>query len=386
MQMYHTSLFLVLFFLYSIQASGQLQTGAEQMEEYLPLLEGKTVGLVVNQTSRVKDQHLVDTLNASGIDIACIFAPEHGFRGTADAGSHIKDQTDTQTGLPVISLYGNNKKPQDKHLKGIDIMIFDIQDVGIRFYTYISTMHHVMEACATHDIPLLILDRPNPNGDYISGPVLDTNYRSFVGMHPIPVVHGLTIGELAQMINGEGWIKDTCKLTIVPVKNYTHKTPYELPVKPSPNLPNHTSIRLYPSLCLMEPTIASIGRGTPYPFQCYGLPYPTEGMEFSFTPESMEGAQYPKHKGVTCYGKDLRQLDSIPPFTLEYIIKAYNNCEKKENFFTSESFFNKLAGNDLLIKQIREQLPAEEIVKSWEEGLNNYQEIRKKYLIYPEHE
>lgn len=386
--MYHTYLILLFFFLYSPYGQCQIQVGAAQTDEYLPLLEGKTAGLVVNQTSRVEGQHLVDTLNASGVDIAYIFAPEHGFRGTADAGSHIKDQTDTRTGLPVISLYGNNKKPQDKHLKDIDIMIFDIQDVGIRFYTYISTMHHVMEACAAHDIPLLLLDRPNPNGDYVAGPVLDTAYRSFVGMHPIPIVHGLTVGELAHMINGEGWLAtdDSCQLTVIPVKNYSHDMVYEVPVKPSPNLPNHTAIRLYPSLCLMEPTMASVGRGTPYPFQCFGLPYQTEGMDFTFTPQPTEGAQHPKHKGVTCHGKNLSQMDSIPPFTLDYIIQAYRNCEKKELFFTSENFFNKLAGNGQLIKQLKEQLAAEEIIKSWEEDLCHYRETRKKYLIYPEHE
>ncbi|MGB0949626.1 MAG: exo-beta-N-acetylmuramidase NamZ family protein, partial [Marinirhabdus sp.] len=304
----------------------EVVTGAEQPESYLPLLRGKKVGVVSNQASVgmfaqpvhppngsppsvVRSMHLVDYLLGQGIMLQAVFAPEHGFRGTADAGEAITDGTDAKTGLPVISLYGKNKKPSPAAIEGIDVMVFDIQDVGARFYTYISTLHYVMEACAEAGIPLVLLDRPNPNGHYTDGPILEPEHRSFVGMHPVPVVHGMTMGEYAQMINGEGWLskKVKCKLSIIKLKNYTHGTPYSLPVKPSPNLPNATAVALYPSLCFFEGTIVSAGRGTGMQFQVFGAPQlPGEFFPFSFTPRSREGAKHPKFKGEVCHGTDLR--------------------------------------------------------------------------------
>src|SRR5690554_1092672 len=284
--------------------------GADQPEAYLPLLKGKKVGLVVNQTSILTQQnnlHLVDFLLKEGIKVQKVFVPEHGFRGDADAGEVVKNDTDRKTGLPLVSLYGNNKKPSESAVADVDIIIFDLQDVGLRFYTYISTLHYLMEACAENGKPLLILDRPNPNGEYIDGPVLKEGFTSFVGMHPIPVVHGLTVGELALMVNGEAWLKNgvKCLLTVVPMDHYRHDRVYKLPVQPSPNLPNHLSIRLYPSLCFFEGTEVSIGRGTDYPFQVAGYPDPAFG-DFSFTPESRPGASDPLQKGQLCYGLDLR--------------------------------------------------------------------------------
>ncbi len=360
-----------------------IHPGAWQTDEYLPILANKSVALVVNQTSRIQSTHLVDSLLTLGVNIKTIFSPEHGFRGDADAGEKIDNSVDETTGLPIISLYGAHKKPTSKDLEDIDIIVFDIQDVGVRFYTFISTMHYVMEACAENDKQLLILDRPNPNGNYVAGPVLDTAYRSFVGMHPIPIVYGLTMGELAQMINGEGWLKSArCDMTVIKNKNYSHQKTYNLPTKPSPNLPNARSIELYPSLCLFEPTTISIGRGTTFPFQVIGYPDSTYG-NFSYTPVSIEGmSNYPKYEGQICYGEDLR--DSEPPisFSLSFLVNYYTEYGGGELFFTSPSFFDKLAGSNNLRNQLLEGLSAKEIEQSWEDDLNRYKSLREKYLLY----
>ncbi len=358
-----------------------LQVGAAQMEHYLDALENKRVGLVVNHTSLVNGVHLVDTLLASGVKVQKIFAPEHGFRGTADAGEVIQNAKDTKTGLPIISLYGSNKKPTAAQLKDIDILIFDIQDVGVRFYTYISTMHYVMEACADNRKRLLILDRPNPHGNYVDGCVLKPAYRSFVGMHPIPIVHGLTVGELARMINGEGWLLSgkACILQVVPVKNYHHSDAYTLPVKPSPNLPNQQAILLYPSLCLFEGTKMSVGRGTPFPFQVVGAPDARFG-DFQFTPSATAGAKNPLYKGQTCYGIDLRTPLAKRAFTLRYLIDFYRKSPNKNTFFNN--FFDKLVGTDKLRKQIVAGMSEEEIRASWQEELTAYRTLREKYLLY----
>ena len=360
----------------------QLKTGAEQTQNYLPLLQNKQIALVVNQTSTISQTHLVDSLLQLNIKIKSIFAPEHGFRGDADAGAHVSNGKDKKTGLPIISLYGNNKNPTPEQLKSIDLIIFDIQDVGSRFYTYISTMHYVMEACAEQNIPLLILDRPNPNGMYVDRPVLDMNFQSFVGMHPIPVLHGLTVGELAQMINGEKWLKDkiTCNITIIPCENYTHQTKYSLPIKPSPNLPNDQAIALYPSLCFFEGTIVSVGRGTDKPFQLYG--HNSWKTNFSFIPKSTLGATNPPLKDQTCYGFDLSE-EQHKGFTLDYLIKAYQITPDKSSFISSSSFFNKLVGNGILSEQLKKGLSENEIRKTWETDLNNYKKLKEKYLLYP---
>ena len=359
-----------------------LQTGAEQLDLYLPKLKGKRVGMVVNQTSIVGNSHLVDTLLSRGVKITTIFAPEHGFRGEADAGAHVKDAKDTKTGLPIISLYGKNKKPLPEQLTNVDVLVFDIQDVGARFYTYISTMHYVMEAAAENGKEVLILDRPNPNGHYVDGPVLEPAHKSFVGMHPIPIVHGLTVGELANMINGEKWLEGQrqAKITVIPVANYSHSTPYTLPVKPSPNLPNQQAITLYPSLCLFEGTNVSVGRGTPTPFQVIGSPN-YKFREFSFTPVSTPGATEPPYKNQVCYGKNLTDLATAQPFTLTYLIDFYKNSTQQDKFFNN--FFEKLAGTSELRKQIIAGKTEAEIRASWEPALANYKAIRKKYLLYP---
>ncbi len=359
-----------------------IKLAAERFTQYLPWLEDKQVAMVVNQTSMVKESHLVDTLLSKNINIKKVFAPEHGFRGDADAGEKIESGKDSRTGLEIISLYGDNKKPTQQQLSGIEVVVFDIQDVGTRFYTYISTMHYVMEACAEAGIPLVILDRPNPNGHYVDGPVLEMENKSFVGMHPIPIVHGLTVAELAQMINGEGWLADgkKCELLIVKTSNYHHDYQYRLPVKPSPNLPNDQSISLYPSLCFFEGTDISVGRGTAFPFQVAGYPDPKFG-DFSFTPESVPGAKNPPYLGKECFGLDLRQA-STEGFTLEYIIHFARLADKGESFFNS--FFDKLAGTKALKKQIAQGLTEQEIRKTWEAGLTNYKNKRKNYLLYPD--
>ena len=360
-----------------------LQTGAAQIELYLPQLKGKRVGLVVNQTSMVDQTHLVDTLLSRGVKVAAIFAPEHGFRGEADAGAHVKDAKDIRTGLPIVSLYGKNKKPSAEQVKDLDILVFDIQDVGTRFYTYISTMHYVMEAAAENKKPVLVLDRPNPNGHYVDGPVLEMEQQSFVGMHPIPIVHGLTVGELAEMINGEKWLKGQLQadLTVVPVANYTHNTAYILPVKPSPNLPNQQAIVLYPSLCLFEGTNVSVGRGTPTPFQVIGSPYYTS-KDFSFTPVSTPGATEPPYKGQTCYGMDLTDPAKAQPFTLAYLLDMFQHSTQKDKFFNN--FFEKLAGTTKLREQVKAGKSEAEIRASWEPALTDYKTLRKQYLLYPE--
>lgn len=361
--------------------SGSLILGADQMDVYLEGLKGKTVAVVVNQTSLVNGKHLVDTLLSRNIKVIKVFAPEHGFRGDADAGEHVKNAVDTKTNLPIISLYGSNKKPTSDQLKDVDVVVFDIQDVGARFYTYISTLHYVMEACAEQNKKVLVLDRPNPNGNYVDGPVLDMKFKSFVGMHPIPIVHGLTVGELAQMINGEKWLEGarTCEIEVVPVKNYTHRDTYSLPVKPSPNLPNDQSVLLYPSLCLFEGTIISLGRGTPFPFQVIGYPDERFG-DFTFKPMSVEGASNPPYEGKKCFGQDLRDVEQETQLNLKYLINFYNKAQDKDAFFNN--FFKNLAGNDILQKQIREGKTEAEIKESWAAGLDSYKQMRKRYLLY----
>ncbi|MAM27737.1 MAG: hypothetical protein CMC13_01845 [Flavobacteriaceae bacterium] len=375
-------------------------TGANRFNQYLPLLKGKSIGIVANQTSivsvesepntmdgrrtaTIENMHLVDFLVGRQLNIQSVFAPEHGFRGTADAGEMVKDGVDTATGLPIISLYGNNKKPSVAQLKGIDIMVFDIQDVGARFYTYISTLHYVMEACAEQGIPLIVLDRPNPNGHYIDGPILELEHKSFVGMHPIPVVHGMTIGEYAQMINGEKWLANAaqCDLTVIELKGYTHDSTYSLPVKPSPNLPNDVAITLYPSLCFFEGTFISAGRGTDMQFQVFGAPsLPERFYDFEFTPQANEGAKYPKFKGELCHGKDLQNYPRMDQINLEWLIEAFVANDRKIDFFND--FFTKLAGTEKLQEQIEQGFTYREIRKTWQAGLKDYNRMRGKYLLY----
>ena len=359
--------------------------GASRMELYLPSLKDKNVAVVANQTSIFNNTHLVDTLLTKGIHLKKIFTPEHGFRGTADEGAHINNSIDEKTQLPIISLYGKNKKPTAEQLNDIDIIIFDLQDVGTRFYTYISTMTYVMETAAENNIPIVILDRPNPNGFYIDGPVLEKENASFVGLHQVPVVYGLTIGEYAMMVNGEYWLKDSlqCNLTVIPLGNYNRNNIYKLPVKPSPNLPNWESIYLYPSLCFFEGTVVSVGRGTEMPFQVYG--HPQIESEYSFTPKQAEGRNKPLYCDTECYGKQLQQYATSykknpSKLNLSWIIEAYNQLKDKENFFNN--FFVKLSGTKELQRQIENGLSEEEIRNCWKEGIDKYKEIRAKYLLY----
>ncbi len=364
---------------------GSLRLGAEKVEVWLPILEGKRVGLLVNHTSMVNEVHLLDTMLALGIDVQRIFVPEHGFRGTGDAGELIKDGVDVRSGLPIISLYGASKKPDQRQLDGLDVVVFDIQDVGVRFYTYISSMHLMMEACAESGLPLVVFDRPNPNGDYVDGPVLKEGFTSFVGMHPIPVVHGLTVGELAMMINGEGWLKNavTCDLTLVSMDHYRHDMVYSLPIQPSPNLPNYLSIRLYPSLCFFEGTEVSVGRGTDFPFQVAGYPDSAFG-EFTFTPESRPGASDPPQKGKLCYGLDLRYKEAAEHrFTLHYLIDFYERSGRSSDFISRRRFFNLLAGSDRLATQIEAGWTEDAIRDDWQVDLDNYRPMRERYLLYP---
>jgi len=359
-----------------------LVLGNEQMDEYLPHLTGKRVGLVVNQSSILGNSHLVDTLIASGIAVKMIFSPEHGFRGEAADGVTVLDGKDAKTNLPIISLYGKVKKPTPEHLTNLDIVVFDIQDVGTRFYTFLSTMHLVMEACAENNVPFIVLDKPNPNGAYIDGPILDKAYKSFVGMHPIPIVHGMTLGELAKMINREGWLKNkvNCELIIVPVKGWDHQKPYSLPVRPSPNLPNDQSIALYPSLCLFEGTIVSVGRGTDNPFTQIGHPaYPDSS--YSFIPVSRKESVYPKHEGKTCYGIDLSTYRPEKEINLDYLIRFYGQLkEEKKPFF--KKYFTNLAGTTILQEQIENGIDEQTIRASWKKGLDAFKKKRKKYLLY----
>ncbi len=364
--------------------------GANQIDKYAHILKGKNIGIVANQTSVIFKEkgytHLIDSLLVLDINIVKVFAPEHGFRGKADAGEHLTDGFDKKTGLPIISLYGKNRKPSLEHMRGIDFMIFDIQDVGVRFYTYIGTLHYIMEVCAESNIPLLILDRPNPNGHYIDGPILELENKSFVGMHPVPIVHGLTIGEYAHMINEEGWLENKiqCNITVIPVKNYTHQTAYSLPIKPSPNLPNDISINLYPSLCFFEGTNVSIGRGTSKQFQIIGKPnFNLKRYNYKFTPQPNEGAKHPKHQDKICYGYDLSSSEPIQKVNLEWLIdfyKAHKELTPNEPFYNN--FFIKLAGTKNIQKQIEKGMTANEIRNTWQEGLDNYKLTRDKYLIY----
>ncbi len=381
--------FFTLILLSTLLFAGKIAPASEQPDLYLPLLKNKRIALVVNHSSLVGKGHLVDLLLKHGIKVQKIFAPEHGFRGKEDAGAHIKNSHDMQTGLPIISLYGKHKKPTKMDLKGIDLILFDIQDVGVRFYTYLSTLHYIMEAGAEQHIPLMVLDRPNPNGYYIDGPVLQKKYRSFVGLHPVPVVYGMTIGEYAKMINGEKWLKAgvEVQLTVIPLANYTHQSFYSLPVKPSPNLPNDRAVVLYPSLAFFEGTVISAGRGTKKPFQLYGAPK-YEVKKFSFVPHSRPGANYPKFKGKRCYGVDLSRI-KIKKYcpkgilNLGYLQDAYVNYPDKKGFFLKNKFIDKLAGSDQLRKQILSGASEEIIRKSWEKDLEKFKKIRIKYLLYP---
>lgn len=368
---------------------GKIISGAEQLNKYLSLLKGKNIGLVVNHSSLISKIHLADTLTSLGVHIEKIFAPEHGFRGTIDAGTTIEDGRDEQTGIQLISLYGKKLKPDSADLHNLDLIIYDIQDVGVRFYTYISTLHYVMESCAEHQIPLLILDRPNPNAHYIDGPVLDTAFRSFIGIDPIPVVYGLTTGELAKMIKGECWIKrsEQLQLTIIPCKNYTHSSKVKLDISPSPNLKNELSVLLYPSLCFFEGTVVSLGRGTPFPFQVYGHPELKSHGNFSFKPVSMPESVTPPWKDSMCYGVDLRTKNMQVLFkekkiNLTYLIDAYNALGKDSAFFLKNNFIDKLAGTDKLRKQILQGFSEMNIRKSWEADLKAYKMKSRKYLIY----
>ncbi|MDD3877709.1 MAG: DUF1343 domain-containing protein [Bacteroidales bacterium] len=376
--------------LYRTITIDDINVGAERTELYFPIIKDKNLAIVANHTAMIGQKHLVDSLIGAGMHIRKVFAPEHGFRGNADAGEYINNYTDSITGLPVISLYGTNKKPKSSDLQGIDIVIFDIQDVGARFYTYISTLHYVMEACAENNITLLILDRPNPNGFYVDGPVLEPQFKSFVGMHPVPIVHGMTIAEYALMINGEGWLKDGIKANIkfVTVDNYNHTYFYVLPIKPSPNLPNMNAVYLYPSLCLFEGTILSVGRGTEKPFQIFGHPELRAGS-YTFTPRSMQGAMNPPLKDNLCYGFDVSDFAEIfiknyNEIYLFWLIGAYEEMPQKENLFNN--LFDKLAGTDKLRKQIIEGLSETEIKATWQNDIRTFKTIRKRYLLYPDFE
>ena len=359
--------------------------GASRLELYLPLLKDKKVGVVANQTSIFNSTHLIDTLISKSINIQTIFTPEHGFRGTADEGALINNSIDEKTQLPIVSLYGKNKKPSSEQLDNIDVLLFDLQDVGTRFYTYISTMTYIMEAAAENDIPVIVLDRPNPNGFYIDGPILEKENSSFVGLHQVPVVYGLTIGEYAQMVNGEYWLKDSlqCNLTVIPLGNYDRNNIYELPIKPSPNLPNWESVYLYPSLCFFEGTTVSVGRGTESPFQVYG--HPMIESDYSFTPKQAEGRGKPLHCDTKCYGENLIQhatnyKKNKDQLNLTWLIKAYEQIKDKGNFFNN--FFVKLSGTKDLQQQIENGLSEDEIRENWKEGIEEYKKIRSKYLLY----
>ncbi|MBO0343328.1 MAG: DUF1343 domain-containing protein [Bacteroidota bacterium] len=365
-----------------------IKVAANRTEVYLPLLQGKKVGIVANPTSVIfkgkGHTHLVDSLLSLGVDIKKVFAPEHGFRGKADAGEHVKDGVDTQTGLPIISLYGKNRKPSQEQLSGLDVVVFDIQDVGVRFYTFIASLQLVMEACAENNTPIMVLDRPNPNGHYVDGPTMMKEHTSYLGMNTIPLVYGMTIGEYAQMLNGEGWLENGNKadLTVIELENYTHDSEYHLPIRPSPNLPNDTSITLYPSLGLFEGTNVNAGRGTEFQFQRYGASFmDSTTYDFSYVPEPNFGSKYPKEEGKICYGRDLSKTPRMNEVTMEWIIDAYNNTLDKSKFFLT-SGFTKHAGTPLLQKQIEEGLSNEEIKATWQNDLESFKKIRQKYLIY----
>ncbi|PLX15107.1 MAG: DUF1343 domain-containing protein [Salinivirgaceae bacterium] len=376
-------LYITFLFLQIFTANAQnIITGAERTELYFESLKEKRIGIVTNHTGLIEYTHIVDSMLGAGLEVTYIFSPEHGFRGNSDAGHLIHNSVDDETGLEIVSLYGKNKKQDAKYLKKLDVVVFDIQDVGVRFYTYISTLHYVMEACAENNVPLIVLDRPNPNGHFVDGPVLDPQFKSFVGLDPIPLVHGLTMGELAKMINGENWINGTCELTVIPCENYTHKDLYDLPVPPSPNLPNMQAVYLYPSLGFFEGTIMSVGRGTNLPFQVYGHPNYID-KDFSFLPLPTYGATNPKLKGETCYGpkpEDILYEHAINSgINIGFLKDAYLKTQT-DKFFNN--FFNLLAGNATLQEQIIKDVPVEDIKQSWQPGLERYLKMRKKYLLY----
>ena len=371
--------------------------GANQTEMYLDLLKGKNVAIVANNTSVIfknennkSYQHIIDSLLSLNIKISKIFTPEHGLRGNIDAGEEINNGIDEKTGVPVVSLYGdnnnhgNNNKPANEQLKNVDLMLFDIQDVGVRFYTYLSTLHYIMEACAENGIPVIILDRPNPNGHYIDGPVLEEQFKSFVGLHPVPIVYGMTIGEYAKMINGEKWLKDgvQCNLIVIPLKNYTHNSTYSLPLRPSPNLPNDKSINLYASICLFEGTNVSCGRGTEMQFQIFGSPFlPNDSYKFTFTPQPNFGSKIPKNMNQECFGLDLSKTENLNGLNFSWLLEAYNSTNQKEKFFREKSF-NLLAGTDKLKTQIEQGLTFKQIKATWQKDLIAFKKIREMYLIY----
>lgn len=364
------------------QSKSKIITGAEQMDQLLPLIQNKSVALMVNHTAVVGQTHLVDSLQRLKINIKKILSVEHGFRGKADAGETVNDAIDAATGLPVISIYGNNKKPTTEQLADVDVVIFDIQDIGARFFTYISSMHYLMEACSENGKKLIVLDRPNPNGAYVEGPVLIPELKSFIGMNPIPILHGMTIGEMARMINGEGWLAGgkKCDLQVLTMRNYDHKKKYSLLIKPSPNLPNDHAIAIYPSTCLLEGTVISVGRGTKNPFEILGHPK-LKNHSFQFKPESIDGmAKNPPYENKICYGVDLRK-EKVEGFSLKYLITMYSDYPDKEKFFTP--YFDKLAGNKILREQITQGMSEEDIKETWKKELNKFKAIRKKYLLYP---
>ena len=377
----------LLFFSFNLPAQ-TVKTGAELTEAYLPLIRGKRVAVMTNQTGRVGDEHLVDLLIRNKVDLVGIFSPEHGFRGTADAGEHVASSVDEETGVPVWSLYGGGGgKPSADKMRMFDVLLFDLQDVGLRFYTYYASMARLMDACAEHNKKMIVLDRPNPNGFYVDGPILDMKHKSGVGWLPIPVVHGMTLGELALMINGEKWLPQgrICDVTVIPCENYTHQTKYELPVAPSPNLPNTQSIYLYPSTCLFEGTVMSLGRGTSFPFQAYGHPN-FKGSGFSFTPRSVPGAKNPPLLNKKCYGVDLRNVSYEQiwenRFDLSYVIDAYKNLKMGDEFFTD--FFEKLVGVDYIRQDIIAGKSAQEIKEKWFCDVLRFKQQRRPYLLYDE--
>lgn len=368
-------------------AQDRIETGAEQTGRYLPLLEGRRVGIMTNHTGTAGRTHLVDTLRSLGVDIRVVFAPEHGFRGQADAGESVASYRDRKTGIDVVSVYGSTKRPPDSIMQRLDVLLFDIQDVGLRYYTYLSSMHYLMEACAANGKRLIVLDRPNPNGFYVDGPVLEAKHRSFVGMHPIPVVHGMTLGELARMIDGEGWLRDglRCKLTVIPCRGYTHRSRYRLPTAPSPNLPNMRAVYLYPSLCFFEGTPVSLGRGTDFPFQAYG--HPELQGDFSFTPRSNAGAKNPPLKDKLCHGVDLRTSPSDERIwergvDLGYVIDCYRQLNLGEKFFTP--MFDRLTGTDYVRQMILQGAGADRIKARWADDVKRFKQTRKPYLLYEE--
>ena len=394
---YRINLIICLFFLTTnivaqeVEYKTDIKVGAEDFQSYLTLLKDKQVGIVGNQTTAINGVHLVDTLLSLDVNIVKVFAPEHGFRGSADAGEKVKDDKDVKTGLPIISLYGKNKKPKAELISDLDIIIFDIQDVGARFYTYISTMHYVMEAAAENNKKVIVLDRPNPNGFYVDGPILETKYKSFVGMHKVPIVHGMTIGEYAQMLNGEKWLENgiQCDLTVVKCKNYEHKDFYKLPIKPSPNLPNMASIYLYPSLCLFEGTDVSVGRGTPTPFQIFGKPN-VDG-EFKFTPVPTDGAKRPKHKDMECNGYNLvdfgnQKMREQKSLYLHWLVDMYKRSDNKDTFFVKNGFFNLLCGTREIRNMIEAGKSVEEIQKWYKKDVETFKITRNKYLLYTDFE